>query len=675
MDCPFLLGRGIAPHEIATAVLSERVWRGTFGGDPAILGRKLILDGRLYAVAGVLPADNRSIAGFGISPDVYIAVTREGDDVQFYARMPKGMTIPIARARLRTLFEQLDRIHPEEGWKRADVIQVMHVTGFDLLNQMVPGAVAAFFGIIMVVVGLVLLIACTNVASLLLARASSRSQELAIRLSLGASRRRVVRHLLAESLLLAMLGCIGGLVIDIACATLINRIDLPVPVPLHPVISPDWRLLWYSICIVLTSALLCGLLPALKAVRKDVNHALKQDEHQTASRWSLHRILVAGQLAISVVLLATGFLLVHNLLRAAVMNPGFDVRHSVWAYMRLVPEKYNDAGQAKQMALVRSGLERLRAIPGVESAAITRGVPLNDNCVNGTSVRTDISPKLIHLEYQCENAGPDYFRTIRIPILRGREFTAADRKGTQVAIVNESFARAVFGNADPVDHTFTTDLPNDKSKLIVGVAKDSKYFTLSEKQRLAVYEPYFASEEPVNLHFLIRTAMSPGSYIKPITDVLAGLDSTAAIETKPMTQALGLALLPSQAGAAMLGSMGILALVLASMGLYGVLSYSVSRRTREIGVRVAIGASRADVFRLIGGQSLALVGGGLLSGLVLAVFAVQPVTLLLVPGVRALDLTAFLAVVGVLVVVAILATLGPATRAVRVDPMAALRYE
>jgi ABC-type antimicrobial peptide transport system permease subunit len=177
------------------------------------------------------------------------------------------------------------------------------------------------------------------------------------------------------------------------------------------------------------------------------------------------------------------------------------------------------------------------------------------------------------------------------------------------------------------------------------------------------------------LHFLIRTATLPGSYIKPITDVLAGLDSTAAIETKPMTQALGLALLPSQAGAAMLGSMGILALVLASMGLYGVLSYSVSRRTREIGVRVAIGASRADVFRLIGGQSLALVGGGLLSGLVLAVFAVQPVTLLLVPGVRALDLTAFLAVVGVLIVVAILATLGPATRAVRVDPMTALRYE
>lgn len=677
LQCPFLLGRGITPGETTTAVLSDRVWRGTFGGDPAILGRKLILDGRIYSIAGVLPANHRSIAGFSLSPDIYIPVAHDNDDVQFYARMPKGMTIPIARARLKSVFEQLDQIDPKEGWKRANQVLVMGVTGFDVLNQEIPGQVTAFFAMLMIVVGLVLLIACTNVAGLLLARAASRSHELAIRLSLGASRRRIVRHLLAESLLLSALGLAAGLLIDIACAKFVNNLNLPVPVPIHLVVSPDWRLLWYSLGTVFVSALLCGLLPALKAARRDVNLALKQEERQTARTWNLRSVLVAGQLAVSIVLLATGFLFLHNLLRATSMNPGFDVHHTIWAYMRLVPDRYNNPDQIKQLSIVRSGLERLRALPGVESAAITTRVPLNDNCMTGTRLRTDSSSAVIPVQFECNNVGPDYFRTLSIPIERGREFAMADRKGSQpVAIVNESFARAVFGNADPVGHTITPlDLPKEKSKLIVGVAKDSKYFTLSEKQRLAVYEPYFASAEAVNLHFLIRTAGSPEAYVKPITDLLGQLDSTAAIETKPMSRALGLALLPSQAGAVMLGAMGIPGLTLAAIGLYGILLYSVSRRTREIGLRMALGASSSDLLRLIGRHSLVLVGSGVIAGFALAFFAMQPLALFLVPGLSTLDSTALLAVIGVLGAVALLATLTPAIRVLRVDPMVALRYE
>jgi putative ABC transport system permease protein len=347
-----------------------------------------------------------------------------------------------------------------------------------------------------------------------------------------------------------------------------------------------------------------------------------------------------------------------------------------WAYMRLVPDKYNDPEQTKQMSVLRSELEGLRALPGVESAAITRRVPLNDNCVIGTRLRTDDSSAAIPVEYECNNVGPDYFRTIGIPIQRGREFTAADRKGSQpVAIVNESFARAVFGKVDPVGHTITTDFTNEKSKLIVGVAKDSKYFNLGEKQRLAVYEPYFAFGEPINLHFLIRTTTPPAGYVKRITDILGRMDSTAAIETKPMSRALGLALLPSQAGAAMLGAMGILGLTLASIGLYGVLLYSVSRRTREIGLRVALGATQSDVLRLVGRHCLVVVGSGVIAGLVLACFAMQPLAMFLVQGLSTLDSTALLAVIGVLAGVALLATLPPAIRALRVDPMLALRYE
>ena len=244
-----------------------------------------------------------------------------------------------------------------------------------------------------------------------------------------------------------------------------------------------------------------------------------------------------------------------------------------------------------------------------------------------------------------------------------------------MAIVNETFARTVFGKTDPVGHTIATDFANDKPKLIVGVAKDSRYFTLGEQQRLAVYEPYFAGAEPINLHFLVRAAGSPARWIKPITDALGSLDSTAAIETKPMSQALGLALLPSQAGAVMLGAMGILGLMLAAIGLYGVLLFSVSRRTREIGLRVGLGGTPSDVLRIVGRQSLVLVGSGMLTGLALAFFVMQPLAMFLVPGMRTLDPTAVFAVMGVLGATALLASLAPAVRALRIDPMTALRYE
>jgi ABC-type antimicrobial peptide transport system permease subunit len=312
----------------------------------------------------------------------------------------------------------------------------------------------------------------------------------------------------------------------------------------------------------------------------------------------------------------------------------------------------------------------------VDSVAITRRVPLNDNCVIGTALRTDVSATPLQVSYECNDVGPDYFHTIGTPILRGREFSVADRKSSQpVVIVNETLARTVFGKVDPVGHTIKSDLTGAETQLIVGVAIDSKYFTLGERQRLAVYQPYFAYREPVNLHFLIRTTSSPTGYVKPISDILGRLDPTAAIETKPMSQALGLALLPSQAGAVMLGAMGILGLLLAAIGLYGVLLYSISRRTREIGLRVALGATPFDVLRIIGRQSLALVASGMVMGLTLAFFATRPLALFLIPGLSTFDPGAVLAVMGLLGAVAVLATLVPAIRALRIDPMTALRYE
>lgn len=668
-------------HGLGRVMLSYGYWQRRFGGDPRIVGRSISVNSQQRVIAGVMPRgfkvvnyDFDLLVPLGLDPTKEILA---GFSYRGIARLRPGVSIPQANADVaRLLNVWMDSWSNGPGSDPHWYLKWRITPALLPLKETVVGSIQAVLWVVMATIGVVMLIACTNVANLLLARASSRAQELAVRLSLGASRRRMVRHLLAESLLLSLLGSGAGLAIDRACAKGIENLTLPVPASIHLVVTQDWRLLWYSIGVVLVSAVLCGLLPALRAVRVDVNQALKREERQVVRAGNLRSVLVAGQLAISIVLLTTGFLFVHNLMRATAMDPGFDVRRTIWASMRLVPELYRDPDQAKQVALVRAALERLRALPGVESAAIAQWVPLNDNCVIGSHIRADVSSMPVLAEYECNNVGPDYFRTIGIPILRGREFTPADRKGSQaVVIVNETFARTIFGKADPVGHTITVDVPEKKTVLIVGIAKDSRYFTLGEKQRLAVYEPYFAYGEPIGLHFLIRTTGAPAGWVRPIAEALGGLDGTAAIETKPMSQALGLALLPSQAGAAMLGAMGMLGLILAATGLYGVLLYSVSRRTREIGLRVALGATPANVLLLVGRHSLVLVGSGTLGGLVLAFFAMQPLAIFLVPGLSALDPAAVLAVIGVLGAVAVVASLAPAVRALRIDPMAALRYE
>lgn len=672
LGVPLSLGRGIATGEADTVVLSHRLWLSRFGGDASALGRRLILDGRPLTVVGVLPANSRNIEGFGFSPDIYVPAIHDDDMVQLYARMPEGMTIPQARASLQIVFQELDQIRPKGGgWKRTGGIRVTGVTGVSVLGREGIGTIVAFFGLIVTVSALVLLIACTNVASLLLARASSRSGELAIRLSLGASRLRIVRHLLAEGLVLAALGAGVGLLITVVSGRLLSSLTLPLPIPIQVVMTPDWRLLLYAIALVVLTTLVSGLIPALKAVRKDVNAVLKREQGRTAGAWGLRGVLVAGQLAISVVLLATGFLFIHNLLRATSMNPGFDIDHAIWTYMRLVPEKYKD--QAKERLLVDEALQRLRALPGVDAAAITRHVPLNDDATMDTFVRTDLSPQSIHINFIWNSVGPDYFRALGIPILRGREFNRADGKGGEMAIViNETLARNVFGNTDPVGHTL---IYGQLIARIVGVAKDSKYFTLGETQRAASYDSWFAGDQPVNLHFMVRAAGSTAGLVRPIQEILGQMDSAAAIETKPMIQATGVALLPSQAGAVALGTMGMLGLILAATGLYGGLLYAVSRRTREIGIRLALGATSSEVLRVVCLHTAALVGAGTAIGLALAFLAGRPVAMFLVPGLSASDPAALLAVVGVLIGVALLATLVPAARALRVDPITALRYE
>jgi predicted permease len=354
-------------------------------------------------------------------------------------------------------------------------------------------------------------------------------------------------------------------------------------------------------------------------------------------------------------------------------RPGFDIDHTVWSYMRLVPESYTD--RAKLDTLAAAALERLRGLPGVETAAIARVVPLNDNMVNGVDVRADLATQPVHANFKTNFVTPDYFRTMDIAILQGRDFNPSDSAGAPpVAIINENAARLLFGEVSPVGHIVEW-IPGHKWT-IVGVARNSKYFTLGENGAQAWYAPYAQMNgRTTNLHFLVRATGRPEPLVPAIAAVLGRFDSTAAIDTKPMSQALAFALLPSRFGAAILGSVGLLGLTLAAVGLYGALLYSVSRRVREIGLRMALGATPRGVLGLVTGQSAVLALTGITIGTALAALAVRPLTLFLIPEVHPVDPLNFVIVGTVLGLVVLAATISPALRALRVDPAIALRHE
>ena len=668
---PLAMGRPLEAGDTSSVVISHRFWESRLGGGPNAIGRSLVLDGRPFVIAGVLPADHRTVFGPGFAPDLYMPLSGDAREAAFFARLQPGATRQSAAAQLQGLCRQLEQTYPGEDWGKG--VQVTAISGLDRLeSDRGLLAIAAFFGMLMIVAALVLAIACANVASLLLARASSRTHELAIRVSIGAGRGRIVRQLLAESLLLALLGTAAGLGLNLGLTSMAPRIRLPLPLPVQLVISPDWRLLDYAIALTIGTSLLAGLAPALKGARVGIAGALKQSQRQVArGQWTLGNVLVVGQLAVSIVLLSAAVLFLRNFAQASGMNPGFDIPHTVWASVRLVPEEY--PGDAKIRPLVDTALERLRGLPGVEAASAARVVPLTDAMNYQMPVRTDLSGESAILRWNGNYVSAGYFQTMQIPILEGREFLPTDGPGAPaVAILNQNMARRLFGDANPVGHVVW--LGGGNPVRIAGVARNAKYMTLGEANVLAVYQPYSQDRgTSVNLQFLVRAAGPAPALLSAVRDELHRLDPTAALEVKTMQDGLGLALLPSRAGSAILGSMGLLGIALASIGLYGVLLYSVSRRIREIGLRVALGATPGAILKSVAGQSASLVATGTVIGLVISVVAVRPLAMFLTPEVRTTDAANFAVVAAALVLVAMAATIAPALRALRVDPAVALR--
>jgi predicted permease len=672
---PVAMGRPIERGETDAAVITHGFWTKHLGGDPNVVGRTLALDGKPYTVVGVLPRDHRMLAGFGFTPDLYL--TKDPVEVMLYARLPRGMTRQAAYAHLKPICREMDRVYPDADRKWAKEVRLAAVGGMERLAEDGQAAISvvAFFSMLVIVTAIVVLIACANVSSLLLARAFTRSREFAIRMSLGGSRGRLVRQLLAESLLLALVGTGAGLLLNLWLTRLLSGVHIPTPLPIELLIQPDRMLLAYSVALTFVVTLATGLVPALKGTRAGIGGALKEGGRERGpAGYTLRSALVAGQLAVSIVLLSAGLLFIRNLMYATSFNAGFDTSHTVTAMVQTAPGSYTPQ---KFAALVDAALERLRELPGVEAASPAWAMPLNPFLAlsrTGGKFQPDAGSRAVRVPYNSNAVGPDYFRVMGIPILQGRAFADSDRIGAaEVVILNENLARRLFGSTNAVGHIVR--FPNNRDKRVVGVARNSKYATLGEENAMAFYEPFSQQTHAAFAHFMVRTRGAPETMVRKVDETLAGLDTAAAVETHAMGEVFAGALLPSRLGAAILGSMALFGLMLASIGLYGVLLYATQQRTREIGIRVALGAAPGDVLAIVLGQSLRLVGAGMAIGLAVAAIAVRPLSMFLVPEVRPADPMNFVAVASVLALVAGLATVAPTARALRVDPAVALRHE
>ena len=669
LGVPVALGRGwneSDPDEVA--VLNPHFWRTRLGGDPATVGKAIRLDGRLYTVLGILPKNYRSLIGYGYAPDVFVPKYIEGTVLAAYARLKPGMTVGQGNAALPALAERLDRESPPGNGLNTH-FQATPVAGIARLEKDGQAlTVLLFFVALLVIVGLVVIIACVNVANLLLARVAARHQEITTRLALGASRGRLLQQLMAESLLLSTAGAGLGFFLALAAAKAAASVPLPLPLPIRLHIDPNWRVASYAAVLAVISAASSGLLPAWQSVRQCLSAGMHRE-----CKLRLRRVLVVAQIAVSFVVLTTAALFLQNLARSTSLGPGFDVRHTIRADVYLPPAQYKESRTINLFA--DRALEGLRAIPGVASAAAARIIPFTDSTRFGSDVTFPDNGEKVHVQFHWNAVTPDYFRAMDIPLLRGRDFGPQDNGAALVVIVNDVFVRQYLGSREPLGARFVWG-PDGAAQTIVGVVRGTKNMTIGENPMPQLYEPLAQIHNGrTRIQFVIRSAMPPPGQIAAVRQALRQAEPSAGLEVETMFAGIGFAFLPSQVGAALMGSVGVLALVLALIGLYGVLAFSIAQRTREIGIRVAVGATSQHVSKLVLAEFARLLAAGIGIGMTVALMVTRPLAIFFVPGLRPSDPASFGAVIAVLGATGVLAALGPVRRALRIDPIECLRWE
>jgi len=676
--------------ESPVTVLSYAFWQRRFSGDSGVVGRELNINGQRFTVVGIAQKDFRGTSV--LAPDAWFPIatisavipgaqylaSRESVWMIAIGRLKPGVSIEQASAEATLIAAQLLREYPIANEGKGFTLSRSGLFPADLRTY-----VAGFMALLMVIVGLILVIVCVNVAGILLVRATARRREIAVRLALGAGKVRILRQLLTEGVLLFLLGGSLGLLLAMwMCDLLLGLIpQLPFPVAIQ--LHIDWRVLLFALGVSFIAGTLSALAPALHASRPDVVVALK-DESQggTLRRLRLRNSLVLGQMALSLLLLICGGLFVRALLHAKTLDPGFDAQNVQTIELDFALAGYKEAdGLAKSDEL----LNRVRTMPGVVSAAYAWTLPLDGNgrSLGGILVAGHEPPdggRMFDADWNIVT--PGYFALMRIPLLRGRDFTGADRAGSQgVVIINETMAKRFWPGQDPVGLQIRTgslargggERDDLHALTIIGVARDHKYRSLGDEARLFIYVPQ-RQNYVARLAMLVRN--EPGANVYPgVRAAVREINSALPIlHAQSLTDYTAIGLLPQRVASWVAGTLGALGLLLTGIGIYGIMAFSVGQRTREIGIRIALGASSQNILQLVlrAGAKLALLGMAV--GIALALLATQLMSNLLI-GISARDPITFLAVPLLMAGVTLLACYVPARRAARLDPMRALRYE
>ena len=687
------LGRAFRPDEDqvpgrdAVVVLGPDVWKNDFASDPNVLGKTIRLNGRNFTVIGVAPESFPGMLVFS-RPDFYMPIAmapvfstdrqknffddRDDRELSVKARLKRGTTLAQARSELAVLAKAFERDYPELNRHRGAMVrtQLEMRTQADDLNWK--------FGVIFLLLAIgVLLVACTNVAGLLLSRARSRTREIAVRLTLGAGRFRLVRLLLTESLILALLGGLGGIVVGYSVIALFGTFRIPTELPVTIPFRMDTRVLLASLGFSLASAILCGLAPALQSTRTDLVTGLKsKDIDPPGQRLWGRSALVVAQVSLSLMLLMATYLMARDFKNSALQGTGFAKDHLLMARFdpRLV--QY-DPTQTQQF--YEQLTARMRETPGVLNAGLTQNPPLGLDAFD----RVDFVPEGFDMprdramfSSMMDEVDEGYFATMGISIVRGRAFLGTDdADAPRVAIVNDRFAEHYWPGADPVGKRIRIGGAAGVPVEIVGVAQTVKYVETSEKSTEFMYMPL--GQHPVaRMVLLLRTSGDPVALVQPVKDVVHALEPNLPVsEMRTYEELYRYSTVEGPRFAIeLIGTMGVVAFILSIAGLYGLVAYNVSRRTHEIGIRMAVGARPSDVLRLVMSKGLTLVAIGTIIGLALGL-AVEKLIDSMLFNVGGVDLVAYAVVVPSMFLATLLAAYVPARRASLIEPTEALRYE
>jgi putative ABC transport system permease protein len=677
------------PGASRIAIVSNGLWKRRFGSDPNLVGQPILLNGASFIVTGIAPASFQS-PNPEDNPQVWVPLSLDGGDrlrvpssvspasltnrrgrfLIGIARLKPGVTPRQAQADLDTIASRLEQQYKDTN---AGV-----GTSVVSLREHIIGKIESALVVLLAAVGFVLLIACANVANLLLARAAARQKEIAIRTALGAGRLRLIRQLLTESVLLSVVGGALGLVLAYGEIRLLLGLN-PANIPRLSEIGIDGRVLGFTFLIAILTGIIFGLAPALQASKTDLNEALKEGARGSTggiNRQRVRSLLVVSEVALTVLLLIGAGLMLKSFYSLQSVNPGFNPANTLTMMVNLPASKYTDDHQVQ--AFFEQVLNRVNVLPGVQAAGAVTGLPLTTTSVIRLRFIVDAHPPANPSEVPRANfrsISHNYFRAMGISLVKGRYFSEQDRdKSPPVVIVNETMANRYWPGEDPIGKRLTIPLLGGVSREVAGIVADVKHSSLDTESGAEMYVPYLqksfnfmalvirTSSDPLRLTGAVRSEILSVDKSQPVYDVKTMQDVVSDSVSQPRLYTL------------LLGIFAALALTLAAVGIYGVMNYSVVQRKHEIGIRMALGAQRSDILKMVVGQGMLLALIGVAVGLAAALILTRVMESLLF-GVSARDLATFLTIPLVLAAIAFLSSYIPARRATRVDPMIALRYE